>query len=381
MNPKRVILVRHGQSTFNAQKRFQGCCDESVLTEKGHLNAYQTGIALQDTIDAIYTSPLQRTRETAQEILAALKLDSSRIHLNANLKEIDLPAWQGLPFQRVREQFADDYRTWKEHPHEFEMPSPVENQLLAAPKSVATTNTTTSTLKFNPIQLLYQQARRFWQNLPCHEGETILLVSHGGTIRALISTALGINCDRYHLLQQSNCGISVLNFDSTYPQLEALNLTQHLGEILPKLKDGKLGLRLLLLPVEQFNKASTQQLASYLKSIPLDFYFNSDTESVRATAEVILQEYPSILHLQVSLQNLFTGWYSIIPFLSLNVLTTGLVIAECSAITSALHQIFGLPTDSTAFLLKPGTLSVLHYPQSVNHPVLQAMNIDINTAL
>ena len=376
MNPKRVILVRHGQSTFNAQKRFQGCCDESVLTEKGHLNAYQTGIGLQYPIDAIYTSPLQRTRETAQEILAALNLDLSRMHLNANLKEIDLPAWQGLPFQLVREQFADDYRTWKEHPHEFEMASPVENEL-AAPKSVATANTTTeSTLKFNPIQLLYQQAQRFWQDLPCHQGETILLVSHGGTIRALISTALGINCDRYHLLQQSNCGISVLNFDSSQPQLEALNLTQHLNEILPKLKDGKLGLRLLLFPVEQFNKASTQQLVSYLKSIPLDFYFNSDTESVRATAEVILQEYPSIVHLQVSLQN-FAHWYRILPFLSLNVLTTGLVIAERSRIASTLHQILGLPTDSTALLLKPGTLSVLHYPQSINHPVVQALNLFI----
>lgn len=66
----RVILVRHGQSTYNAQKRYQGSCDDSVLTEKGHSDAYRTGVALKTIkLDAVYTSPLRRTQETTAEIL------------------------------------------------------------------------------------------------------------------------------------------------------------------------------------------------------------------------------------------------------------------------------------------------------------------------
>lgn len=376
-----VILVRHGQSTFNAQKRFQGCSDQSVLTAKGHLDAYQTGIALQSIpIDAIYTSPLQRTGETAHSILAALALHPSpRLYLNANLKEIDLPAWQGLPFAYVREQLTADYRCWKERPHEFEMPISLEDPaLVTTTKNGQTLKSGLATAPTSfPVRSLYQQVRRFWQEiLARHAGETILVISHGGTIRALISTALKINCDRCHMLQQSNCGISTLNFQSSQPaQLEALNLTQHLGEILPKLKKGKLGLRLLLVPVEQFNSVDSQRLASHLKSLKIDFCLNSDTQAVQATALAILPTQPGMVHLQVSQENFLERWHHTIDSRLLDAsLTSGLVLATQRAITSTLHQILGLPTDSTALLLKPGTLTVLHYPQSLNRPVIQAMN-------
>ncbi|MEL7246110.1 MAG: histidine phosphatase family protein, partial [Cyanobacteria bacterium J06573_2] len=64
-NHTRVILVRHGRSTYNEQQRYQGCCDESVLTEKGKLQALKTGLALsQIRFDAVYVSPLKRTQET-----------------------------------------------------------------------------------------------------------------------------------------------------------------------------------------------------------------------------------------------------------------------------------------------------------------------------
>ncbi|MEO1764674.1 MAG: histidine phosphatase family protein, partial [Cyanobacteria bacterium J06629_18] len=95
-NHTRVILVRHGRSTYNEQQRYQGCCDESVLTEKGKLQALKTGLALsQIRFDAVYVSPLKRTQETAKEILKANNYDTKLI-LNSSLKEVDLPGWQGL---------------------------------------------------------------------------------------------------------------------------------------------------------------------------------------------------------------------------------------------------------------------------------------------
>ncbi|MEO1692897.1 MAG: phosphoglycerate mutase family protein, partial [Cyanobacteria bacterium J06631_6] len=65
----RVIIVRHGQSTYNAQKIVQGRCDKSVLTDKGISDAQQVGKALGDLkIDAFYCSPLQRAHQTAKII-------------------------------------------------------------------------------------------------------------------------------------------------------------------------------------------------------------------------------------------------------------------------------------------------------------------------
>jgi probable phosphoglycerate mutase len=66
----RVIIVRHGQSNYNAQKLIQGRNNESVLTEKGRQDAQKVGDVLSLLpIDAIYCSPLQRAKATAEVIL------------------------------------------------------------------------------------------------------------------------------------------------------------------------------------------------------------------------------------------------------------------------------------------------------------------------
>ena len=62
----RVILVRHGQSSYNIEGRIQGRLDASVLTQTGKNTARQVGEALQSLkFDAIYSSPLQRAKQTA----------------------------------------------------------------------------------------------------------------------------------------------------------------------------------------------------------------------------------------------------------------------------------------------------------------------------
>jgi hypothetical protein len=66
----RVILVRHGRSTYNEAGRYQGSSDDAVLTQKGKETAQLVGQMLNGmAIDAIYTSPLRRVQETIGEIL------------------------------------------------------------------------------------------------------------------------------------------------------------------------------------------------------------------------------------------------------------------------------------------------------------------------
>ena len=255
----RVILVRHGRSTYNEQHRYQGNGDDAILTEKGRNSAHHTGLALKDlTIDAIYASPLKRTQQTANEVLAAIGATADQLppfYLDDKLKEICMHHWQGLTYEYVQQQFAVEYRCWKARPHQFQMTVPEGVRGADKRSGLASVgNSSTKSRPCFPVLDLFEQARQFWRDfLPHHANQTVLIVGHGGANRALINTAMGLTPDRFHALQQSSCGISVLNFPdgqcrgerASGPTLAALNLTTHLGEVLPKLKEGKQGLRLL----------------------------------------------------------------------------------------------------------------------------------------
>lgn len=303
----RVILVRHGESTYNIQARVQGHDDQSVLTQKGRTGAQQVGTALSGIqFDAIYVSPLQRAQETAQAILSVLRSPEGNSKIPApqvvgDLKEIGLPLWEELSFEEVEQKFPEGYRYWKEQPHllQMEVPGPEGPTLLL------------------PVPALYERARRFWQQiLPRHQNQTILLIGHSGINRALIGTAIGLSLERYQTLHQSNCGISILNFPrgSDQPaQLESLNLTAHLGEVLPKPRAGYQGLRLLLVrhgetdwnrqgrfqgridvPLNQTGREQARQVAEFLRQVPIDFAISSPLVRPKETAELIVQDHQGV---------------------------------------------------------------------------------------
>ena len=426
----RVVIVRHGQSSYNTERRIQGRSDASTLTEKGRDDTRKVGAALSRlTFAAIYTSPLQRAKQTAEIILDCLATPSA-MQTSEQLMEIDLPLWEGMLLRDVQDKFAEDYRCWQERPDEMRMVVPQPD----------------GTREHFPVLALYEQARQFWQEiLPHHEGETILIVGHNGINRALISTALGISPSRYHSLQQSNCGISVLNFagELSQPvQLESMNQTTHLGEILPSLRPNHQGQRLLLVrhgetewnrqtrfqgqidvPLNDNGRQQSQKAAEFLKDVPLDFAVSSPMLRPKETAEIILQYHPSVqLELQDGLREISHGlwegkleaeieqsypgelhrwrtvpaeiqmpagenlqqvwersvaaWQEILASVE-NQPKTGLVVAHDATNKVLLCHILGLATAHFwNFRQGNGAISVIDYPQGLaGMPVLQAMNI------
>ena len=425
----RVIIVRHGQSSYNTERRIQGRSDASTLTEKGRGDALKAGAALSRlTCAAIYTSPLQRAKQTAEVFLGCFATSPS-LQTSGNLMEIDLPLWEGLLLQDVRDKFPEDYRCWQQRPHELLMVVPPEG-----------------TRQHFPVLALYEQARQFWQEiLPRHQGETILIVGHNGINRALISTALGISPSRYHSIQQSNCGISVLNFAEGLGQpvqLESMNQTAHLGEILPSLRPNHQGQRLLLVrhgetdwnrqtrfqgridvPLNDNGRQQSQKTAELLKDVSLDFAVSSPMLRPKETAQIILKYHPAVtLELQDGLREISHGlwegkleaeieqvspgelhrwrtvpaevqmpegenlqqvwersvaaWHSILASVE-NQSKTGLVVAHDATNKALLCHILGLdPEHFWNFRQGNGAVSVIDYPQGLTGlPVLQAMNI------
>jgi probable phosphoglycerate mutase len=366
----RVILIRHGQSTFNALGLYQGSSDAAVLTEKGVQTAYQTGKFLQqESIAAVYSSPLQRTQQTAQTVVKSLA-SALPILTHDQLREIDLPNWQGLSYSHVREQDTIAYRCWRDRPHEFQIESAQET---AAGNLLTKVETATY-----PVLDLYRRAQEFWQAvLPMHPTDTIAIVSHGGTIRALISTALGIAPSAFHQMQQSNCGISILDFSATRPaQLVALNLTHQLGESLPKLKEGKRGLRLLLLPMDPSCTTNAESWVETCAQVPINFCLSQDSSTTQPLKEQLDRlQSRSVVHLQVDTQNFLPVWNQMITrnVCPLDTVCTGLVVATTSEIQGLLHRIVGAVRPNS-LRVEPGKLAVVYYPTSTTHPILQAMN-------
>lgn len=426
----RVVIVRHGQSSYNTERRIQGRSDASTLTQKGRSDALMVANTLSHlNFTAVYTSPLQRAKKTAEVVLENLA-SSPALKTSDNLMEIDLPLWEGMLLQDVRNKLSEDYRRWQQQPDEL---------LMVVPHSGGTK-------EHFPVIALYQQARQFWQEtLPCHLGETILIVGHNGINRALISTALGISPSRYHSIQQSNCGISVLNFAGGLRdavQLESMNQTAHLGEILPSLRPNHQGQRLLLVrhgetdwnrqtrfqggidvPLNDNGREQSRKAAEFLKDVPLDFAFSSPMLRPKETAEIILpahpsvklqlldglreishglwegkleaeieQTYPGELHrwrtvpeqvqmpegenLQQVCDRSIVAWHHILASVE-NQSKTGLVVAHDATNKVLLCHILGLsPAHFWNFRQGNGAVSVIDYPQGLaGMPVLQAMNI------
>lgn len=312
--------MRHGITTFNLEKRVQGHCDLSSLAPEGQEAARQVGASLRGIrIDAAYSSPLKRARETADLILS-MQDDSCRpasgLVLTDDLKEINLYLWEGMTFDEVKQNYPEAHDAWRNRPDELVMDIPTPDG---------------GTIAFYPVLDLFEQAKRLWQAvLTQHHGQTVLLVAHSGINRALISSAIGIPAARYHLIHQTNCGISVLNFAGALGdpvQVESMNLTSHLGQPLPEMRSDHRGPRLLLVrhgetewnrqkkfqgqidvPLNDNGRIQSDKAAHFLKDIALHRAVSSPMLRPKETAEIILKHHPNVtLELMDDLQEISHG--------------------------------------------------------------------------
>jgi phosphoserine phosphatase len=378
----RVILLRHGESTYNAMGLYQGCSDESVLTEKGKYAARQTGVFLRGIkFSAIYSSPLKRVQETAQEIQReiASNLDQKELNVTDKLRENELPSWEGLPFQYVRDNLAVDYQKWKNYPDQFKMEIPTNK--------IGTFDRECYSLienkpYFYPAQELYHRVEQFWQEiLPRHINQTILIVTHGGTNRALISTAIGLKADRYHTIGQSNCAINILNFPDNSlnsGQVQAVNLTTHIEKNIPKFQAE--GLLLFLMPLGENIPNLIPWISQFIKDTTIDFSVTKKNHNFPKTTSQILQNHPETLHLQISQQNFVQVCQETIEnrnkSMKMNKLISGFIVASQANIQQLIGQNMGLNYSQIHRLkLEEGTVSIIHYPNQEHLPILQGMNI------
>lgn len=301
--PLRLVLVRHGLSTFNLEQRIQGRDDLSALAPEGQDQARRTGEALREVpFAAVYSSPLARARDTAELLIRAAGLTRAP-QLEDDLLEVDLAPWSGLRRQEVSERHPDQARTWQEAPETLELER-------------------ADGRRFQPLPELMEQAARFVERLLARHGEAlrgatsegVLVVAHNAILRALVLRLLGLEARGFRGLRMDNAAISVLNLsqeEGSAPvvQLESLNNTTHLGTPLPSAK----GRRLLLvrhgetdwnregrfqgqidIPLNARGTSQARAARDFLAPVTIHRAYTSTMARPRQTAEVILEEHPRV---------------------------------------------------------------------------------------
>jgi len=379
-NTTRVILLRHGESTYNALGLYQGSSNQSTLTDTGIAQARLIGQYLHNIkIDKIYTSPLQRAQKTAQEIFNQISLTPDALEISPLLKEVHLPNWEGLSFEHIKTNFPEDYRLWKTSPHQFSVNVPPLEISSDTKQAIATCQK-----PFFPALDIYQRCLTFWEEtLPRHGGQTILVVSHGGTNRALIGTALGLKPAQYHQFEQVNCAINILHFSGNCRhsgQLLSLNQSLDFSAKIFCRKTQINGLQLILVPAENFQEQNNTKLTSLLDKAHIDFSVSRDLDNPLLLTESVLNHHPNTLHLQLLREDFPKYWVQKIKSRSGNnseTLLTGLVLANKNIIKQLLGQALELTEENYWRLeLSLETISIVHYGSGQDLPTIQGINLD-----
>ncbi|MFJ9622018.1 histidine phosphatase family protein [Streptomyces sp. NPDC101181] len=182
---RRIVLWRHGQTAWNLERRFQGSTDIE-LTEAGVGQARRAARLLASLKpDAIVASDLRRAAATAAELAAVSGLSVAH---DAALRETYAGEWQGLTHQEIVERYGEQYAAWKRG-------EPVRRGGGELETEVAD--------RAAPVVLAHAE------KLPANG--TLVVVSHGGTIRTTIGRLLGLEAHHWEGLGGlSNCCWSVL---------------------------------------------------------------------------------------------------------------------------------------------------------------------------
>lgn len=203
-----LLLVRHGETAWNAEHRIQGWSN-SQLSERGRAQAARLAARLQNVaIDSIYSSDAARALDTAAPIAADHHLE---ILPRPGLRELGYGDWEGLTGEEIRQKFPDAWHRWH-----------VEQQW---------TDTIPGGESWADVEI--RMARSLADILAAHPGSesTVAVVGHGGSLRVLILRALDLPLSSLRRFHLGNASLSRLQFSPDAPgRAMALNDTGHLEE-------------------------------------------------------------------------------------------------------------------------------------------------------
>ncbi len=201
----RVIFVRHGETEYNVESRYQGHTDTN-LSELGKQQAAAVAERLRYTdIAAIYASDLSRASETACAIASFHDLP---VQGDESLRECAFGEWEGLTVTQIAERYPELYRNYLMDSVTHRAPGGERLEQLQA-RVVCTIN----------------------RLAELHPDDTVVVVTHGGPIRAFFCHAFGVGLEAFRRIRVDNCSLTTFSPGSEGRWLlEVLNDVCHLDE-------------------------------------------------------------------------------------------------------------------------------------------------------
>ena len=201
----KVYVVRHGQTAWNVGEIFRGRAD-IPLDETGREEVHLAGEALKDeTLHAIYSSPLSRSMETAENV--AKFHDLSVVPLEAII-DISYGEWEGLESQEVQKKYPDLYSLWLQQPHKVQFPGgesleEVRSRTLAALEEM----------------------------LAKHADENVVLVAHRVPNKVICCALLGLDNSHFWRIQQDTASTNLFTHKDGQWIISYLNDTSYLRSL------------------------------------------------------------------------------------------------------------------------------------------------------
>jgi probable phosphoglycerate mutase len=198
----RLFVLRHGETESSRERRFTGGRDVA-LTPAGERQAEAAAAALATVgLQAVYASPLERTRVSAELIATPYRFP---VRLDPRFAEMRFGEWEGLTFTEAAAKTPSLYTQWRTAPHV--MTSPGGESLTAVAARVA-----------DGIAAL--QA--------AHPDETVALVTHAIVVRLIVLAALGLDAERLWSLDASPGGLTEIEYRPGWVTVHRMNTLSHL---------------------------------------------------------------------------------------------------------------------------------------------------------
>jgi len=198
----RLVLVRHGETMYNAQRRYTGQSDIPLNTLGERQAAALVESIAKDHLDVIVTSDLERTRVTAEAIASNHGLT---IQEDIDLRELAFGEWEGCTFDEVLARDAKLVAQWRSDPKIYAPPG----------------GETVSQLRDRCARALNR-----WQTQ--YPEASVLWVTHGGLIGVLLCHLLDIDLKRRWQFRHDNASISELHLRGERVTIVRLNETAHI---------------------------------------------------------------------------------------------------------------------------------------------------------
>jgi phosphoserine phosphatase len=239
-----LVLVRHGESTFIVEERFQGQT-ETPLSPIGLRQAELVGARLATAQEPpalpipdrapleLVHSPLTRTTQTAETIERSIRGAGALVTRRADpgFLEIGQGAWEGLHRTEIDTRYAAELAAWRRRPLVAWAPGGESLPEVQARVTPALSGLLATLAEGQPPGTQDRPQVAGYLDAPTDQAWTII-VGHDGVFKVTLLTLFDIPLERFWMWSMDLCGISVIELRAGRPVLRAHNLTAHLAGLL-----------------------------------------------------------------------------------------------------------------------------------------------------